>query len=209
MVSPEQLWADKYAARFAEERAAEEARREESFLDLPKTVCGEEVRQITPADLLVLHGVGNAFVCGGEPDAGHIGVFVWWLSVQNDGSESWANTRRKNRLMRRLRRYDFDEAVFEIQAYVLGCFLDAPGGGNQDGFRPIGTCFLAPLVTSVAVETGWSQKEILQTPLARLFQYLKAIRARKMGKEFVDSAPSDRITSEFLSELNQQLNARN
>ena len=90
-VNPEQLWADKYAKRFAEEHAREEARREQAFLDIPATVVGEEIRMMTPVDLLILNGVESPFVCGAPDTAspGDVALFVWMLHVENTKQDSW------------------------------------------------------------------------------------------------------------------------
>jgi hypothetical protein len=207
-VTPEELWASKFAHRFAEERAREEARREQAFLDLPIIIGGEEVRAMTPRDLLLLNGAECPFVCGGADSPEQVALFIWALHVENDGSLGWLNRRRRYKMIRRLAPQNYDELVRACNAYVDEIFQDAPGGSGAGDSpqerRPLGTCFLAPLVVNLAVETGWSQHEILGTPLPRMFQYYKAIRAREQGKKFIDSSPSDRLTSEFLAELNKQ-----
>ncbi len=204
-MTPEELWASKFAHRFAEERAREEARREQAFLDLPIIIGGEEVRAMTPRDLLLLNGAECPFVCGGADSPEQVALFIWALHVENDGSLGWLNRRRRYKMIRRLAPQNYEELVRACNGYVEEMFQDAPGGGESaKERRPLGTCFLAPLVVNLAVETGWSQHEILGTPLPRLFQYYKAIRAREQGKKFVDSSPSDRLTSEFLEELNKQ-----
>ena len=204
-MTPEELWASKFAHRFAEERAREEARREQAFLDLPIIIGGEEVRAMTPRDLLLLNGAECPFVCGGADSPEQVALFIWALHVENDGSLGWLNRRRRYKMIRRLAPQNYEELVRACNGYVEEMFQDAPGGGESPKERrPLCTCFLAPLVINLAVETGWSQHEILGTPLPRLFQYQKAIRAREDGKKFIDSSPSDRLTSEFLDELNKQ-----
>ncbi len=210
-MSPEELWASKYAARFAEEKAAEEARREQAFLDLPALVCGEELRMMTPMDLLVLNGVRSPFVCPGEVSPGDVALFLWYMNVSNDGGHGWRNERRKKQMFRRIAVRPFDAAVKSIFEHVEDIFQDAPGvsGGERDERRPLGTCFLVPLTLGIAKATHWGRDEILRTPLPQLFQFMKALRADAQGNDFVDTAPSDRIRSDFLSELNELSNARN
>lgn len=201
----QELWAAKYAQRHAEERAREEARREQAFLDVPAIIAGEPLRMMTPRDLLLLNGADSPFVCTGEPEAGDVAMFFWVLHEDNDGTQSWLNRRRRAQMIKRLAPRSFDELVAALREYVDEVFQDAPAGDvGKEEKRPLGTCFLAPLVVSLALETGWSQNEILGTPLPRLFQYSKAIRARAQGKEFTDFSPSDRLTNEFLCELNRQ-----
>lgn len=204
-MNAEELWATKYAARHAEERAREEARREQAFLDLPYLVAGEPLRAMTPRDLLLLNGAESPFVCATEMTAGHVAMFFWLMHRDNDGSESWRMRRKRAALIRRLKPRKYDDLVAAGMDYVAEIFMDAPQGSADSGSRrPLGTCFLAPLVMNIALETGWAQDEILDTPLPRLFQYTKALRARNQGKEFVDSSPSDRLTGEFLAELQRR-----
>lgn len=203
-MTPEELWASKFAQRFAEERAREDARREQAFLDLPIIVGGEELRAMTPRDLLLLNGAESPFVCGGDKTPEQVALFIWALHIANDGTLGWSNRRRRDKVIRRLAPQVYDDLVRACDQYVEEMFQDAPSGAVSEDKRPLGACFLAPLVVNIAIETGWAQADILSTPLPRLFQYLKAIRAGEQGKKFIDSSPSDRLTSEFLEELNKQ-----
>lgn len=202
-MDPQKLWAEKYAARFAEERQREEGRREQAFLDLPHVICGEPLRAMTPRDLLLLNGVNSPFVCPIEPKPEDVLVFFWLLHVENDKTQSWRTRRKRDKMIRRLAPQPYETLVGSCIDYVEEIFMDAGtnGGVSNSERRPLGTCFLAPLIINIALETSWSQQDILGTPLPRLFQYMKAIRARKDGKEFVDHSPSDLLTSEFLKEL--------
>lgn len=202
-MTAEELWATKYAHRHAEERAREEARREQAFLDLPYLVAGEPLRAMTPRDLLILNGVESPFVCAGEMSPAHVAMFFWAMHRDNEGRQNWAERRARNALLKRMAPRQYEELVAAGIDYVQEIFMDAPKSSiDADTRRPLGTCFLAPLVMNIALETGWSQDEIINTPLPRLFQYTKALRARNLGKEFVDSSPSDRLTGDFLAELN-------
>lgn len=202
-MAPDELWREKYAARFAESRAKEESRREQAFLTLPTSVCGEEIRPMTARDLLILNGIESPFVCPGEVQPVHLATFLWVLHAENDGTQGWRNRRRRDAMFRRLGPQNFDKCVAGVREYVDGIFQDAPKGSAEPGERrPLGTCFLVPLVMRIAKETGWDRNAILDTPLAELFQYLKYIAAREQGKDFNDWSPSDAITNEFLCELN-------
>lgn len=202
-MAPDELWREKYASRFSEMRAAEEARREQAFLTVPVTICGEEIRPMTGRDLLVLNGIESPFVCPGDVGPVELAMFLWILNVTNDGSQGWRNLRRRKKMFQRIGPRNFDASVKECREYVDAIFQDAPKGSAEPGERrPLGTCFLVPLVMRIAKETGWDRNAILDTPLAELFQYLKYIAAREQGKDFNDWSPSDAITNEFLCELN-------
>jgi hypothetical protein len=132
-------------------------------------------------------------------------MFFWVLHSENDGSDGWFARRKREKMVRRLAPQNYDALIKAGRDYVDEIFQDAGTPSSEiSEKRPLGTCFLAPLVMNLALETGWSQHEILSTPLPRLFQYQKAMRARTQGKEFVDFSPSDRLTSEFLNELNHK-----
>lgn len=183
----------------------EDARREQSFLDLPVTVCGEELRQMTPRDLLILNGIESPFVCGGEVDPMDLVIFLWFMNAKNDQSDSWFNIRRKRKMMQRVALLMFDDAVADCHEFVSATFQDTPNNeSNGEEKRPIGTALIVPLIVRIAKETGWDKDKILNTPLAQLFQFLKHIRAEALGSEFCDVAPSDSITNEFLHELNSR-----
>lgn len=204
-MSPEELWATKYAARFAEERAKEESHREEAFLNITLTVCGEELRMMTPQDFLILNGIESPFVCAVEPEPADVIIFLWQLHSANDGSHSWFNLRRRKKMIRRVAMLNFEQAVADCRRYIEKAFQDAPRGRERSGdaiSKPIGTCFLVPLIMRIAKETGWAKDAILATPLPQLFQFVKHLNAEALGNEFVDFAPSDRITNEFLCDLN-------
>jgi hypothetical protein len=199
----QELWATKYARLWSEERAKEDARREQAFLDLPIEVCGEPLRAMTPRDLLLLNGCESPFVCPAEPTAPDVALFLWALHIENDRADTWRTRRARKQMLLRIAPRNFEACVAACNDYVAEMFLDAPQGSvDRSERRPLGTCFIAPLVINIALETGWSQSDIVGTSLPRLFQYSKAIRAREAGKDFTDFSPSDRFTDAFLCELN-------
>ena len=211
-MSPEELWATKYAARFAEERAREESHREEAFLNVTMTVCGEELRMMTPQDFLILNGIESPFVCSRDIEATDVVLFLWHLNVKNDGSSSWFNRRRRRQMIKRIIGLQFGECIKQIQNYTDKAFQDAPRASEEKGERiskPLGTCFLVPLIMRIAKETGWSKDEIMRTPMPQLFQFVKHLNAEALGKDFVDFSPSDRVTNEFLVDLNNGALSRN
>lgn len=208
-MSPEELWVSKYAARFAQERLKEESHREEAFLSITHTLCGEELRMMNPMDFLILNGIESPFVCNQDVDAADVVIFLWHLNVQNDGSKSWFNELRRKKMIRRVAGLNFGEAVSQIFAFVDKAFQDAPRAKAPKGdkiSKPIGTCFLVPLIMRIAKETGWGREEIMQTPLPQLFQFVKHLNAEALGSEFVDYSPSDEVTNEFLVDLNASRN---
>jgi hypothetical protein len=213
MADAHQIWRDKFAEKFARERTQEEERRKVAFLDLTYSLCGEEVRTMTARDMLLLDGLRSPFLVGGQIAPAHIPQFIWLLSVDNDLSRPLRTSWKKGRLIGRSRKWNYDEAVAAIDDYIGEMFLDAPAGGKPDDGerRGIQTCFLAPLLLRLASEIGATDPAsglpLIESPLPRLFQYLKTMRAKAEGKEFNDSSPSDRLINEWLIEVNAQMGA--
>lgn len=208
MVTVEQLWSEKYAALAAAELAREEERRAEDFIDATRTVCGIELRALTPRDLLLLSTAGNPFVAGGEIGPAAIAQFLWQLHAAPP--RSWWGERK---FFKHCAALDYDSAVAQIRAYLDRAFADAPagrsGGGGESG-RPVGTNFVAPLIVRLAAGIpSLSPQAIMDTPLAQLFQFRKVLAAdaaAKSGGNFRDRSPTDRLLCECLDEANR-LNA--
>jgi hypothetical protein len=55
-----------------------------------------------------------------------------------------------------------------------------------------------------AAEYGWSADQVLDAPLAQVFQLLRAIRARHGTDSFWN--PSDRVRGQWLATVNQGQN---
>jgi hypothetical protein len=216
MADPHKIWREQFAEKFAQERAAESERRDIAFLDVTFNVCGEEVRCMTARDMLILDGLKNPFVSGGEISPGHIPQFLWLLHSRNDPSRPVRTAFQKGLLIGRVRRLKYIESIKSISEFIETMFLDSPagrkpdkeGGGDNRGLQ---TCFLAPLLMRIARDVGSldpaSGLPLIHSPLPRLFQYLKDIRARAEGKEFMDTSPSDRLIDEWLIEWNAQMGA--
>lgn len=205
-----EFWSAHYAARFEQLRAEEAQMRAEAFLSLPRTVAGERVRVMTPADLHLLDGIGNRLVSSGEPLLPDFLQLLWVVHTANSGRHTLADDFRRGlflgRMHRRARR-DLPALEHEVLAYLRFVFLDAPPASPGEG-RPFGACFLAPVLVSLSAELGpadpmtgapWSR-----TPLPALYQYLKALRRREEGKDFIDRSPSDRLMSECLEAFKQR-----
>ena len=215
MADAHQIWRDKFAARFAEERTQEEERRKLAFLDISQDLCGEPVRCMTARDMLLLDGLRSPFMVGGQISPAHIPQFVWVLALANNPATPFRTALAKGRLIGRARKWEYDWSMKQINGYLEEMFLDAPAGGSSspenNDRRGIQTCFLAPLLMRLCSEMGAidpaSGMPLMESPLPRLFQYLKTLRAKAEGKEFQDSSPSDRLINEWMIEVNAQMGA--
>jgi hypothetical protein len=191
-------------------QARETALREQAFIEWESVVCGERIRQMTLGDMLMLQGLGNPYVAGDAfPEAVDVMQFLWLLSVENKGGRlrKWYQRRALIKRVAQIKAADPLEACgAEIDSYMTDVFQDSPKGSKSDR-RPLGVCFMASMLTRLASALGphdpatgevWAR-----SPLARIFQYLKAIRASETDGEFKDSSPSDKIMSDWLDETNR------
>lgn len=216
------LWSTKYGPRMAETVRTESERRADAFADnVTFTVCGEELRLMTPRDLLMLDGFENAFVCGRQPTEQDLQWFIWTLNSENDGSRSWRNLWRKGRCYARFEtRPDFLEDVAEVYEYLDRLWLDTPadpmpGDGQAEQQRrqqskPATVYCLAPLLVNVAGIMGavdpMSGRLLADTPIPRLLQYQRSALERKTGEQEAGSFDSWR--QKCVNEVNQIVLAR-
>jgi len=205
LITVEQLWSDKYAALHAAAEAEEAARRAEDFLDVTRTLCGIEVRALTPRDLLHLDYAASPFIRGGEIGGEHIAQFLWQIA-EPQPRRWWA----ERKFFRHCGDLDYAEAVAAVRAYLDRTFADSPRGGGGGG-KPIGTSFVAPLIVRIAAGIpSLTPPAIMDTAIAQLFQYQKILaieEAQKAGGRVREYSPADGLLAECLDEANR-LNAQ-
>lgn len=206
------LWETEYGPRMATMVAREQALREQAFVDWTSYILGESVRQMTLGDMFTLQGVGCPYVAGGAyPEPVDVLQFIWIMHEQNRGSalRKWWHRRRmiKRVATRKVGANPMEDWSNAINAYLDDVFLDAPRKG-KDNSRPLGVCFMASLMVRLSNYIGpidpASGKGWATVPVARIFQYLKAINKNELGKDFKDFSPSDRIMSDWLAATQKQ-----
>ena len=170
---------------------AEQHIRDTSFLPLPESVCGFDVKPLTLRHVLTLGAVGSPFMRGGHPMPHDIGAFLIVVADWK-GFKRWC-------CLRKLGRVSFRDAVESVDSFVKESFQDSPSGTGEASASYYS--FAASIVDVLGKEYGWSESEILDVPLKRIFQYLKAI-ARRNG-ETVFFNPSDSVRSRWLDEVNK------
>ena len=202
MISVEQLWTDKYAALHASAVAEEEERRAEDFLEVTRTVCGLEVRPLTPRDLLHLDYIHSPFVCGGDVTATAIAQFLW--QVSEPPPRGWWAERK---FFRHCAALIASDAERDIRRFVERMLADAPPATRRSAEKPIGVSFVAPLIVRIAAGIpSLTPAAVMDTPLPQLFQFQKVIaieEARKSGGTVRDRSASDRLLAECLDEANR------
>lgn len=196
MVTFDEIWQKEFAPLLAAKRRKLAEHRTEAMLDVALTLCGEEVRQMSPHDMLHLDALGNPFICGSENGEVHfidcVG-FLWQLHVENNHTAGTLNLWRRAKMVRRVAALPLGEVIDALLAYVDRMLLDSGGGKDDRSRDPSGdsalriredkTHFLAPLLVEIAGEIGhidpMSGLLLAQTPLPRLKQYQLAALERK------------------------------
>lgn len=168
--------------------------REQSFLELPEVVVGVEVQPLTLRRMLLLSSVGSPFIAGGTVSAYDVACFFLVMAGQPRGFKRW-------RLLRRVGLMEPEKAVAEIGEFLNESFQDAPPGGREDSTSYYS--FASGLVDCFASEYGWTEREILDVPVKRLFQCLKAMTKRNNPKAILFN-PSDKVRGRWLLEQNQK-----
>ena len=167
--------------------------RVQSFLGFTETVHGFEFEPLTLSHVLGLESIGNAFVCGGHVGPYDVASLVLMLSGQPKGIRRWW-------LLQRVGMADARALCEAINEYMSEAYMDVPGGKSGGG--PSYFSGAAALVDFMASEYGWTEQEILRVPLKRLFQYTKAIIARR-NPNAIQFNPSDKIKGRWLAEVNR------
>lgn len=168
--------------------------RDAAFLDLTTSICGIEVRQMTPRDLLILTGIGNPIVSYGLPSPPQLAEFLWFLSPKFKLNASF----RRYFFIRKCAKIDFVAAIAACRNYIDATFQDSPASSTQSSGPYASWC--AHIVFNIASETGWSDENIMNMPLKRLFQYLKIIRRHDNPRAPVHN-PSDKVKGDYIRNL--------
>jgi len=180
----------------AEAEAKQEQIRDSAFLGLPVVICGLPCAELTARRFAVLMNCRNPFVCGGFPLPEHIAQLLWAM----DPEFSYTNEAAKLKRIEACKKLDYHECVAEIKAFVEECFLDAPPTGDVAGESF--NSWMASLIDFIAREYGWSHRDILETPVAALFQYVRIINRRINRDEPQFNRLTDAARQKWLDEVN-------
>ena len=165
--------------------------REQSFLGLPDRIAGIDVPRLTLRHVSWLTQAGSPFVTGGRVTPYDVGAFFLALTEARGWRRWW--------LLRRLSLMDGPALVKAVEAYLEEQFQDAP---PRAAGEPVSYYSgQAGLVDLFASEYGWSADTVLDEPVQRLFQYLKAIKARR-NPGAIQFNPSDSVRGRWLKEQN-------
>lgn len=197
MVSPNETWGE-YKTKLEEAKQRDAEARNVCFLDPIETLNGEPCSHLTVERLIILEQANSVFLHGGETDitADDILTILWVLSPRFQLNEKRARRFRAKRKRRvRVALADYSRAIL---SFLEKTFTFAPpkkNGGDAQGW-------VATIIDLLASEYHWSEREILDLPLSRAFQYVAAMRERISDNPVKFSGEADRLKAEFLKKAN-------
>ncbi len=184
-----------YREEIEKARSLEAELRERAFLGVRREVCGVDVCDITPRRLSYLLAVDCAFISGGRISPEDVALFLWVLSPKFKPGSKW----RRWLFVRGLRSLPFERCVREICEFVDDQFMDSPSGGGGEAY----VSFQASLVNVVASEYGWSERAVMDCPIPRLYQYLRAIQRNHDPRAILFNHRADRARANAIRKYHE------
>ena len=200
---------------YADALRREDRLRREAWVYDRSEIAGVKVRPLTWRDVEILAEMRNGFFCPWRFDSdaeylGHCAHLVWWLSdcikpAQGDSRLTGIMVAaQKARLIRHLAKTPHQLSA-DILRFIADTYMDAPrGGGHGTGATPVagGPAFIADILAAAGYALTF--KEILDMPLAQLWQIVRLARRRVYGETLTN--PSDKLATDYLATLNQGKN---
>jgi len=176
----------------------EAAIRDAAFLDMPESILGLQVNPLTIRIFLALNGIASPFVRGEAATAADVARFLWAVSPL------YSPTYHKARanFVAGLRKLKAEPLTKAIRAYMDEAFLDAPAANTEGESGAPFASWASALVDFLASQYSWSEREILDMPLKRAWQYVRRIQKRKNPKQ-AQFNPSDKVRGDWLATVNQ------
>lgn len=171
-------------------------RREADFLSDVTSVCGIKVYKLNMRLLSVLTLTKNPLVTGGSVKLTDAFSFLWIISVEFSLDE---NKRKlffemlSNTLLED--ENTLDRAVDDINKYLSYSFEDCLSANSKREVPYVSGN--AALVDLFASEYGWTEQQVFNAPLRRIWQYIRAMRLRHDPKALM-SNPSDKVKMNFM-----------
>lgn len=165
----------------AKARAEEDFWRDIAFTDVPLSICGLEVRQFTLRLHNLLSIARSPFLVGGTIGPIDVAGALWAISLENAGGCFPFHAPTRAKFLRRAAKISYGRAVRELHAYFERAYLDAPQG--EAGAPPATTCTAAWIIDELLTAyRRMTIDEILDLPLALVFQLLRCIVLRAGGR---------------------------
>ena len=174
--------------------AAKEADRRDVQLSMvcaPEFIGKSWVMPMTLGRLLFLDAINHPFLTGQPTDRNGVLDFLWIMSPQfSPGNRKAAK--------KFFRRYWFKEIdAGPLREYLAEEFADEGTSKEPD------PTWIAQLVDVIASEYGWSEREIFDIPLKRIFRYSEAIVARRSDSKTINftTPKTDAVRNDYLRKV--------
>jgi len=161
-----------------------EALRELAFTDFPVKILDLEVSQLTLRKFFLLACAGNPLLFGGNVGPEHVVQFLWVVSLDFDPDD----VEKRDIFVQLAAEMHFANTVSAIRKYCQDSLMDRPpANANADPIESP-TCWLAYFIDRFASEYHWTEDQILDKPIARLYQLLRQITLRENPRyKFINS----------------------
>lgn len=177
---------------------AETVARELAYMPRPVPICGVSIVHLSARRFMVLAGCGNRFLVGGTLRAIDVAFWLWAMSPDYSTEPRAREQYVKRTVGPRLKTYVLQlETAQAIRAYMAGALQDRPAGGGSDD--KLYTAGVTGLVDLFGSEYGWTLEQVMEAPLAVLFQQIKRIE-RRNNPRAVQFNPSDRVLAQVVRE---------
>ncbi len=184
---------------YAERQAVEQFHRNCIYLDIPETLCGESVNNITPRLLARLTAAKSPWVVGyGELSIEEVFKFVWALHVDYSPS----NKRLGRKVLKSLKSLPLDQCYSKIEEFLKLTWQDALGGGSGKPEKPVASEVAWMIFQFREEPFHFDEEKTLDTPFRKLYQELRCRRKSKGGDV---SNPSDRLRGDWTVEVQKWL----
>jgi len=191
------LWAE-YQPRIDEAKAKDGSDRHRLFLGLLEERIGDFPAIILTIERYLLLGEG-VFDSTDKDSRVPVLRFLWIVSPTFKPCPKAAKA-----FIRKHRDIDPEPYPDLIRDYIERTFHLAPpqkAGRGKDGTAHPAE-WISSFVDLIASEYGWTEQDILQTPLPRLFLYLGRIQERTGDGSSSFSTEADRLQDEFMRRAN-------
>ena len=198
--SVSELWRD-YSEKIAEAKDRESRSRFEAFIDSENEMIGEfEVVPLTLRKYSIL-SVSNFW----QDSDSRVPIlrFLWVMSPDFSTSPTEAKEFINDHW-----NCQFEGYSVEINNFINRFFYFSPAKSVKAKSKGSGE-WISNMVDIFASEYGWTEDQILDLRLDRLFLYLQRIRSRNSKDAIEFSSEADKLQQEFMDIVNNKPTGRN
>lgn len=182
---------------FREAVKAENDARDAAFLNLNSTICGVELRQITPRDFLILDHLGILFALKQRPDRIGLVKLVWMMKAR------WM---LRIYCVWKVWRTPTSKALAQLEEYLEATFQDTPGGHVTPQIPSVS--WAAYICQEMYKAREWEDERTMRTPLRVINQIINLVRMEK-DPHYRVNARHGKIEADRLRNLNKKAGGPN